>query len=382
MNLKKVLWLPRWYPNKFDPYDGNFVEAHARVAARVADIAVLYVHSDTGLNDAYAIEESTDTEQGFPVIRVYYKKPSFSFAPVNAIVHGLRFRKSQQIGFQRLTQQWGNPDACHVHVLSRPAWLARKLGKPYFITEHASRYFPENLYFTGWLRRWWTRKVVKDAKRVSTVSYALRDAMQSHGLEGSYERISNVVRTDLFTPNPSPPPLPYRLVHISTLLDIPKNTGGILRACALLKERGTEFRLDLIGDGPERAKQEALCRELGIMDWVKFHGNIPLQDVASKLRQAHALVMFSWYETQSIVVLEALASGVPVVATAVGGLAEHLKPAFGAAAEPGDEQSLSQGIQHVLENYDSYDREAMRKYVVELASVDAIAEQFRDLYEG
>ena len=379
--MKKVLWLPRWYPNKFDPFDGNFVEAHARVAAEVADIAVLFVHSDPGLKKMFEVKESVDPEKGFPVIRVYYKKPNSFIPGFNSLLHGLRFQTSQLLGYEHIKAKWGEPDISHVHVLSRPAWLARRLKKPYFITEHASRYFPENPFFKGLIRRWWTRKVVRDAATVTTVSDALRSAMEKHGLQGNYQRLSNVIRTEIFS-LATTPPLPFKLVHTSTMHNNPKNTGGILRACSLLKASNIDFKLDMIGDGPERTTQEALANDLGLSDNVTFHGNISLKAVAEKLKESHALVMFSWYETQSIVVLEALACGLPVIATAVGGLAEHLKPEFGVAVPPGDEAALAAGIEKVMKNYTSYDREAMRKYVLDLASVEAIREQFGEMYRG
>ncbi|MFK7968748.1 MAG: glycosyltransferase [Bacteroidia bacterium] len=378
---QRIVWLPRWYPNKFDPYDGNFVEAHARVASSVANIAVIFVHSDPDLSRPFELVAGTDEAEGFPVVRVYYAKPTSSIPGMENLLHVIRFRKAQMMAYRYLKANWGEADAFHIHVLSRPAILARRLRKPYFITEHASRYFQENFYFTGILRRWWTRRIVKGAKHVTTVSHALRDAMQAQGLKGHYERLSNVVRTDLFKPQKRDQDLPFRLVHVSTMHDVPKNTGGILRACASLKKMGIDFQLDLLGDGPERGKQEALAESLGLSDHVTFHGNVSLESVADFMAKAHAFVMFSWYETQSIVVLEAFSCGVPVVATPVGGLAEHLFPAYGIAVPPGDEQSLAEGIRTVLEKPQRFNAEAMRTYVKEMASPESIAERFRKLYE-
>ena len=377
---KKVLWLPRWYPNKFDPFDGNFVEAHARIAADVCDLAVLFVHSDPDLKQLYEVKKTRDTQKGFPVIRVYYKKPEMGVPGLSLALQALRFQVAQRMGYAVLKREWGEPDYCHVHVLGRTAWLARSLKKPYFITEHASRYFPENPQFRGRLRKWWTRRVVRDAEEVTVVSEALRAAMESHGLRGNYSILPNIVRTDLFKPGTAPDVPPWHFLHISTLHDVPKNFGGILQAFAKLKARGHDVQLDVLGDGPEKEEQEKLSRFLGLEKAVRFHGNVELEEVAEHFQQTHALVMFSWYETQSIVVLEAFASGRPVVATAVGGLAEHLHPEFSVSVKAGDEEALANGMEAMLARYDDFDKKAMRDYVENLASPDAIRKRFEELY--
>jgi glycosyltransferase involved in cell wall biosynthesis len=377
---KRVLWLPRWYPNKFDPFDGNFVEAHARIASEVCNLAVLFMHSDPDLKKPFEVRKKKDAEKGFPVVRVYFKKPDMSVPGLSHLLLGIRFQMAQRIGYAQLKADWGEPDCCHIHVLGRTAWLARKLGKPYFITEHSSRYFTENPQFKGRLRKWWTKRVVRDAKAITVVSVALRKAMESHEMQGNYSILPNIVRTDLFQPGEVPAAPPWRFVHISTMHDVPKNTGGILQAFAALKERGHHFRLDMLGDGPEREKQEARSKALGLEEEVRFWGNVALEQVAERIRASHALVMFSWYETQSIVVLEAYASGLPVVATPVGGLKEHLHTEYAMQAQAGEVESLTEAIEKLMENYEDFDRDGMRDYVVKLASAEAIREAFGELY--
>ncbi len=66
---KKILFITRWYPNRVDKLDGNFIENHARAVAIYADLAVLYVGADPAMSDrSYASEVST--EHGYKVIRV------------------------------------------------------------------------------------------------------------------------------------------------------------------------------------------------------------------------------------------------------------------------------------------------------------------------
>jgi glycosyltransferase involved in cell wall biosynthesis len=95
-----------------------------------------------------------------------------------------------------------------------------------------------------------------------------------------------------------------------------KNFGRLLLAARLLLERGVDFRLAIIGDGPERRRLEALATELGIRELVDFPGAVA--DPAQAYRDFDVFVLSSDTEQMPFSVLEAMASGLPVAATAVG----------------------------------------------------------------
>ena len=96
-----------------------------------------------------------------------------------------------------------------------------------------------------------------------------------------------------------------------------KDIETLLRAAALVRERDPSFRLEIAGDGPCRGALEALLRELGLRGVVRFLGM--RDDVADLLKRARLFVLSSISEGVSLTLLEAMACGLPVVATRVGG---------------------------------------------------------------
>ncbi|TQS70828.1 glycosyltransferase [Rhodobacteraceae bacterium] len=104
-------------------------------------------------------------------------------------------------------------------------------------------------------------------------------------------------------------------------LSAEKNIGFILRAMAALKERNAPpFRLIVLGDGDERANLEAMITKLGLTDDVNLLGDIPSDDVPAHLCISDVFVFASAAETQGMVVLEAMAAGLPAVAVNSSGI--------------------------------------------------------------
>lgn len=112
-----------------------------------------------------------------------------------------------------------------------------------------------------------------------------------------------------------------RLISVARLAP-EKGVHGALDAFALIRERGVDAELHLIGDGPLRNSLIARCRELGIQDDVIFHGQLSDVEVFHELKQADVFFLASLMEGLPIVLMEALAAGVPVVAPTIAGIPE------------------------------------------------------------
>ncbi len=105
-----------------------------------------------------------------------------------------------------------------------------------------------------------------------------------------------------------------------------KGVATLLGALARARAEGTAMRLRVVGDGPLRLSLERLTSELGLGDAVEFTGWLPLDRVEAQLADAWALVAPSlWAEPLGLTALEAVVRGIPVIASATGGLAETVE---------------------------------------------------------
>jgi glycosyltransferase involved in cell wall biosynthesis len=381
---KHILFLPKWYPSELIPNNGNFIENHALAVSKYDRISVLFVHS-TGSTAGEKFTLSEEHQHGFPVVKVYFRKPKY-FA---LLLTPLRYWKAQLLGYRQLFSQQSPPDLCHVHVLSRSGlfalYLYYRFRIPYLVSEHWSGYTPESGKFKGVLRKKVGRLLVKKAAYTTVVSAYLKQAMEVHGLKGKYEIIPNVVNTVQFVSETkerqSANAQQKRLYHISNLEDTVKNFTGILRCFHALYKEDPSVTLHVLGDGVELDSHKRYASQLGLPKEVLFfYGKLPMEDVANHLRTACCLVVFSNYETQSLVMLEAFACGIPVIASAVGGIPEHLNDGRGLLVKPKDEVALTVALKKMMATYKRYDSEAIRHYAINQFSEEKIGKRFSSLY--
>jgi glycosyltransferase involved in cell wall biosynthesis len=144
---------------------------------------------------------------------------------------------------------------------------------------------------------------------------------------------------------------PFTVGVIGHLIAL-KNVDGVVRAFADLAGKRVA-RLIVVGDGPERAPLEALARRLGQGDRVTFTGAIPPAAVPEILSHCNALVLASRSEGRPNVVLEAMAAGVPVVASDIDGVREMIVHGERGLLFPvGDERRLAAHLRRLMDDPD------------------------------
>ena len=131
-------------------------------------------------------------------------------------------------------------------------------------------------------------------------------------------------------------------------LDRVKGHDVLLRAFPRVLDRVPGARLVIVGDGGDRAALAALAAELGIAQAVRFAGQLRAAEVRGHLRAARVFVLPSRSEGLPIALLEAMAAGVPVVATAAGGTPEVLEGGCGVLVPPEDAAALGEAVAALL----------------------------------
>ena len=390
----RVLHLPKWYPHRYDGQDGDFVERHvAAIAAAgaAASAAVVFAAVARGPLPRL-VEEAVDLDGPVPVWRYYYRAAPTGWSGLDKVLKTGLYFYCLGCGYRRVRAHWGGarPTLVHVHVLLRAGlfawWLGLTRGLPYVVTEHWTRYLPGRAHTLGAGRRWLTGRVVRGAAGLHTVSENLREALA--GLGATNPRsvvIPNVVDTALFRlpdaarPAGDGPPV---LLHVAAFNEAAKNLTGLLRAVAALRPRVPGLRLRIGGYGPDEALVRGAAADLGLLadGTVTFLGQLAHPQVAAEMRRATAFVLSSNFENLPCVLLEAQASGLPAVATRVGGVPELLGEDghFGRLVPPADEAALALALREVLAT--RFDPAALRANAVARYGVAAVGRAFAGWY--
>lgn len=177
----------------------------------------------------------------------------------------------------------------------------------------------------------------------------LQQVFRRHGVEATI--IPNVVDVERFRPATAARPWPPHDPHIVVTRNL-EPIYGIdvgLRALGPVAERFPGLRVSIAGSGPDRASLEALAAQLGLSGRVRFTGRLELQQMVELYQSADVVLNPSRVDNTPNSILEALACGVPVVSTSVGGipfLVRHRHTAW--LAEPESPEALAAGMLEVL----------------------------------
>jgi len=135
-----------------------------------------------------------------------------------------------------------------------------------------------------------------------------------------------------------------------------KNLGRLLQAFALVVQRHPDVRLVILGDGPYRKDLVELTQSLGIDPSVDFVGKVPFEEIPCYLKAADLFCFSSLTETQGLVTLEAMATGLPVAAVDATGTRDVIEHGKDGLLTPDDSQALAQAISRILDDPGLADR--------------------------
>jgi glycosyltransferase involved in cell wall biosynthesis len=128
-----------------------------------------------------------------------------------------------------------------------------------------------------------------------------------------------------------------------------KGQAGLLRAFAKVRSSHPELTLRLVGDGPERGALEALAEELAVSSAITFAGRLPEEETLAEIARSDLLVLPSFMEGLPIVLMEAMAVGVPVIASRVAGIPELVEDGkTGLLFTPSNWDELASAIDRLL----------------------------------
>lgn len=378
MNKKvHVLYLTSWYPTRVLPTNGDFIERHARAASEFCQLGLIHLAYAPGLTANY--ETCVDTSKGF-VEQLHYLRLPIIAKPFKSLIFIIQYIRA----FKAYCAKYGKPHIIHVNVMYPVVLIAYILNLlykiPYVITEHWTGYINNPTQNLSPLKRWYVRFFSKRNSRVMPVSYHLQKHLESFGLKGCFTVIPNVADTNLFYPGVGKNQTPVRILHVSHLKDEHKNISGIIRVFAKVCASQPETIILQIASETDPIKVLALAQELGVRERIEFLGYKNRLQLAETMRQASYLLLFSNYENLPCVIVEAMASSLPVITSNVGGIPEHISDKNGILVEAGQEQQLFDAIIRMNATFNSYNSSELHAYAHQHFSYQAVGKQLADIY--
>ncbi len=388
-NNIKVLYLARWYPNRYDPMPGLFIQRHAEAANKLCKIGVVYTHVVES-EKIEGFETDLSLINSVVTAKVYYSNSKINFPIISPLMKAFRFFRANVIGIKKISEELEGFNILHVHVLTRlgviALWYKWFKNKPYMISEHWSRYLPLTGDFKGGFRKWITKLVVKNASSVTTVTQNLANAMQSHGLKNpSYRVMANVV-TDNFLMHPIQKKLKQKkttFIHVSCFEDKSKNISGLLHVIKSLSKKRDDFIFKLVGEGMDFDFIKQYSTDIGLnKKTVIFTGLLEGKLLVKAMASADLMVVFSNYENFPVVINESFVLGVPVIATNVGGIPEFVDDSKGRLINAGDEKALENLLTAYLNKKLSFNNQKIRSESLNAFSPETIGQELCSIYQN
>lgn len=381
-----ILMVPAYYPRSYNPLPGNFYRDQA-IALRnygatvgVIDPAPRSIKT-LGLGRVFShhFQITTENEAGIPVVRGHDW-----CIPYARKTYARQFMSRAVSLFKTYIGQFGRPDVIHGQSILWGGVAARAIaigfGIPYLVTEHSGEYAMSPVIE-------WTvpfiEATIRDAAGVLAVSASLGRHLTPFAGGATIQVVSNVVDTGFFDARSKRDSTRFTFAAIASEFVMNKGIDILLRGFATAFAENHSVALEIGGDGADREELQALSVDLGIADRVKWLGQLTREEVRDCLGRADALVLASHYETFGVVLIEAMAMGLPVIATKCGGPDDFVDTNTGYLVAVGQADQISAAMSSLYRDRDEWRQKAplIRQSAVDRFGQRAIADQLVHLYQ-
>ncbi|CAN5119187.1 glycosyltransferase family 4 protein [soil metagenome] len=384
--IGNILWLPAWYPNKLAPFDGDFIQRHARAVAIFQPVTVIYVKKDENTKYQKNIEIDISIENNLTEIIIYYNPLKTGIRVIDRLLSQRTYKKIYRQVILKYIMENGMPPLVHVHVAWKAGivalWLKKKFGVPYIISEHWSGYLQNtndgvrDLYF---FQRKSLESIIRNATKITVVSHILGKAISNHFNIPDYLVIPNTIDTSIFYPGKETQNDVKTFIHISNL-KYPKNIFSILKSFAEIRTEGFHFKFLIYSQAS--APLEKWIKEKGMEQYVALRNEVPQVELAEQIKLADALILYSKFETFGCVALEANACGIPVIVSDIPALRENIKEGEGGIfVDLDDSNALATTLKNFIKGNHQFDKQLMAKNAADRFNFEIIGNEFSKLYK-
>ncbi len=375
-----VLFLPSWYSTAEKPWRGTFFRDQALALTRHGlrvGVAFVERRSLSRFNPAALVAQhfqiTAGDEDDMPTIRMKGWS-TFAQTTTGSLIWSALTRRL----VRSYVEKHGAPDLIHGHGAMWGGYAAmlcaRELRRPYVVTEHASSILTLDVPRADRRR---VASIYRNAARVIAVSGALKASVDCVAGKEVAEVVPNAVDSDHFLLPPAPRRRrPFVVLGVGDLVP-GKRFERLVRAFARVHAVNGDTRLVIVGEGRERQRLRDLAAGHPA---IEFTGALDRDGVRRKMWDANALVAPSEFETFGVVLVEALSTGLPVVATRCGGPEEIVTPDLGLLTDCGDEPALVEAMTSIMNR--DFRPQSLRDEVVRRFGFAEIAARICETYEN
>lgn len=370
----KVLFISRGYPSEKYLLNGIFEYDQAKAVAKLGhEVVFAYIDMRSirrwrkwGI-EKFHKDGVTVYGINYPVGRVPKKLLS--------LIRSYALKKLYKL----IEEKNGKPDIMHAHFTGI-GYSAAKLKEdnhiPLVLTEHSSMIMRKNI----------SHVLIKEAyqaysfvDRLVSVSPALNQVIKDEfHIDSTY--IPNMVDTDSFKFEKTNKNDSFVFISVGSLI-MGKRMDLTIEAFTEAFTDQEDVSLVIIGDGPERPEISNRIVKYNLQDRIRLLGGLERKDISKYMNKSHCFVLPSRSETFGVVYIEAMACGLPVIATRCGGPEEFVNDSNGLLIDVDDKDQLVNAMQYMYTHISSFNAENIVKAVLENYSPEVIAKRIEGVYK-
>ncbi len=280
------------------------------------------------------------------------------------------------------------PDIIHAHFTEQGCMavaLAEKEQIPLVITEHSTDMVEKKI--SGKLRKY-AGKSYAAAEKVIAVSSCLACKMEQRTgkccevipniVSNDVLKQSNIIKTGIQNKKRMIQDC-FGFVMTGSLIDR-KCPQLLLEAFACLYKKYPDICLGFIGSGEKKKELETYVKRMGLEKAVRFYGVLSRTEIAKVYQEYDCFVLPSELETFGVVYIEAMAAGLPVIATRCGGPEDFVTDETGYLIAVNQKQELINAMEKMYHRRGEFQEETIQKYAKEHFSEEAVAARLTDVY--
>lgn len=378
----KIAVITRYFPSSAEPWQGRSAYQTLRVLARKADVRVFYPNASypSLLKPRSRGYDKLDASFSPPDVKTsYYNYPALPL--LTRPFNGWATARTVLPAVRDFA-----PDLIYSCFLYPDGYAALKIGKKLHVPAVAMSIGSDINRIGDPVTAMHTRKVLRETDFLVAVSSDLRDKAVTMG--ASPEKARAVVNgCDLSVFHPMDRLAARQKLHIDPAaeavlyigrMDVKKGLRELVEAAALLHPERANLHVYMVGEGPDRPLIKYAIQAHNAASYIHTLPGCVFDEVAVWMAAADLVTLPSYMEGCPNVVLEALASGRPVVATTVGGIPEIMSGECGRLVPPGESTALAQALALVLDK--RWDAEAISAHGSR--SWETVAAELLDLFES